>query len=80
MVRNWGVYLVAILSILFLVLTLAGLYVWWPLSGKWRHALSLAWPSSGPRRNFELHKIGSIYLAPVLIVLLVSGIYLDASR
>jgi len=78
MIRSWGVYLVAILSLFFLALTLTGLYVWLPLSGKWRQALTLAWPNSYPRWNYEIHKATGFYACLILMIVLTSGIYLDA--
>jgi uncharacterized iron-regulated membrane protein len=80
MIRGWGTALVGAMTFFFALLTLTGLYVWWPLSGKWRQALTMVWPVSGPRLSFELHKVSGFYLMPVLTAVLVTGIYLDLSE
>jgi uncharacterized iron-regulated membrane protein len=80
MIRRWGTVLVGSMTFLFLLMTFTGLYVWWPLSGKWRQALTMAWPASGTRLNFELHKAGGFYSLLVLAAVLITGIYLDLSE
>lgn len=78
MIPSWGTYLVGGMTFFFVLLTVTGVYVWWPLSGKWRQALQLrlTWRSP-PRLNFELHKTTGFYSVLVLTVVLITGIYLD---
>lgn len=65
-----GVFSVAIVFSL-----LTGLIVWWPLDGKWGRALTVK-PGAGPvRRNYDLHQTAGFYFLPVLLAVLVSGIY-----
>ena len=45
MIRRWGTVLVGSMTFLFLLMTFTGLCVWWPLSGKWRQALTMASPA-----------------------------------
>jgi uncharacterized iron-regulated membrane protein len=69
-------FIVGIPAIFLFVSVLLGLYLWWPRTGSWRHALLVKWGATPVRLTYDLHKTAGLYLAPVLIVLLFSGIYM----
>ncbi|MDD5036084.1 MAG: PepSY-associated TM helix domain-containing protein [Methylococcaceae bacterium] len=69
--------LVGIVCVLLIVSVLTGLIVWWPLTGKWRQALTLKRGASTERWVFDLHKTTGLYTALVLLALLESGIYMN---
>lgn len=69
-----GNFLVGILGVIFIISVLTGLILWWPLTGKWRQALTLKRRASVERFNYDLHKIIGFYSAIVLIAVLLSGV------
>jgi uncharacterized iron-regulated membrane protein len=72
-----GVTIVGILAVLFLISTLSGLILWWPLTGKWKRVLTIKPKASSERFNHDLHQTAGFYSLIVLLALLVSGIYFN---
>ncbi len=75
-----GYLVVGIMGALLIISTLTGLVVWWPLTGKWRQAMTIKFKASAERLNFDLHKTFGFYSAIVLIPVLFSGVYLDVPQ
>lgn len=71
-----GHYIVGAVSILTLVSILTGLYLWWPRAGALRKALLFRWSRYPLALNFEIHRVCGFYLAAVLFVIALAGIYL----
>lgn len=76
-----GETLVGIVGLLLLVSLATGLYLWWPLAwplrnGKLRRAITLKRGAGSARRNFDLHKMGGVYGALMLLVIAFSGVYM----
>lgn len=67
--------LVGIVATLAFVSVGFGVYLWWPKQGKWRRALSFKRGASSQRFVFDLHNLSGIYLLPVLVAILISGVY-----
>lgn len=72
-----GVTIVGILSVLFLVSTLTGLILWWPLTGNWKRVLTIKRRASNERFNHDLHQSAGFYSLIVLLALLISGMYFN---
>lgn len=72
-----GGILVGVIAVLCLVSALVGVGLWWPGSRRWRQALRFKRNPSAERFVFDLHSLSGIYLAPVLLSLLISGIYFN---
>lgn len=60
--------------LIFSVLT--RLIVWWPLTGRWRQALTIKRKAAIERLNFDLHKTSGFYTSLILVVVLFSGVYM----
>jgi len=69
-------YVVGIPAMFLLVSLTAGLYLWWPRNGNWRHALTIKAGATPFRLTYDVHKTTGLYLYIVLTVLLFSGIYM----
>lgn len=69
-----GGVLVGVVGLAGLFSLATGLIAWWPLTGRWRQALSFKRPASIERRVFDLHKWAGIALLPVLLAVLLSGV------
>ncbi|NOT12941.1 MAG: PepSY domain-containing protein [Methylococcaceae bacterium] len=72
-----GSWIVGVIGILAFISVLTGLIVWWPLTGKWRQALTIKRSASAERLNFDLHKTFGFYSALVLLAVLISGVYFN---
>nr|WP_305891385.1 PepSY-associated TM helix domain-containing protein [Methylomonas sp. SURF-1] len=56
---------------------MTGLILWWPLTGKFKQALTCKRHASPVRFNFDLHKTVGIYSTIVLLPVLFSGVYFN---
>lgn len=72
-----GTALVGVLAVLFIVSTLSGLILWWPLTGNWRRVLTIKSSASTERFNHDLHQSAGFYSLIVMLWLLISGVYLN---
>lgn len=73
-----GKILMGIIGGLLLIVSLTGLYLWWPASfNKVKTALTFKRRSSSERFIFDLHKINGFYSWIILLILLISGILLE---
>ncbi|WP_445368990.1 PepSY-associated TM helix domain-containing protein [Methylomonas sp. BW4-1] len=71
-----GGTIVGILGAFSIISVLTGLIVWWPLTGKFRQALTFKANAGPVRFNFDLHKTVGFYSGIVLLPVLFSGIYM----
>jgi uncharacterized iron-regulated membrane protein len=75
--KQVGGVLNGILAVLSIISLLTGLIVWWPLTGKFKQALTFKRNAGAVRFNFDLHKTIGFYSAIVLLPVLFSGIYFN---
>jgi len=75
-----GELIVSLIGVLSILSMLTGLIVWWPLTGKWRQALTIKLKASAERLTFDLHKTFGVYSAVVLLPVLFSGIYITEPK
>lgn len=66
-----------VLAVLSIISVLTGLILWWPLTGKFKQALTFKRKASSVRFNFDLHKTFGFYSAVVLLPVLFSGVYMN---
>jgi uncharacterized iron-regulated membrane protein len=72
-----GAIINGILTAFSIISVLTGLILWWPLTGKFRQALTFKRNASAVRFNFDLHKTIGFYSTVVLLPVLFSGIYFN---
>ncbi len=72
-----GKLLMGITALLTLVLTLSGIYLWWPKLSKLKQAFIIKRNASFTRFNFDLHKTIGIYTAIVMFAVALSGFYFN---
>ena len=77
LLEDSGLVVVGILGVLLIISVLTGLIVWWPLTGRFRQALSVKRNAGKVRLNFDLHKTSGFYSALVLLAVLLSGVYMN---
>lgn len=61
---------------LLIISVLTGLIIWWPLTGRWRQALTIKRKASVERLHYDLHKTAGFYTALIMVPVLFSGIYM----
>lgn len=71
-----GFQLVGLLAIVLLVSVVTGVYLWWPVAGRFRQALRMQRSQSRLRRLFDLHRISGIYLCAVLSLMALTAAFL----
>jgi len=70
---------VAIAALLLVVSVGTGIYLWWPSPGKWLAGFTLKRNASGERLIYDLHKLGGLYTAVVMLAVLISGVSMNLS-
>jgi len=73
----FGDTVVAMIGIILLLSVGSGLYLWWPNRGQWGQSLTVKWHGHVRRLNYDLHKTVGVTVSPVLMAVLLSGVYLD---
>lgn len=70
-----GKTVIGISGLALLIMTIAGIVLWWPKGtlGGWRKALAISYRGSWPRLNYSFHRATGFFVAPVLAVLGFSG-------
>ncbi|NHZ34210.1 PepSY-associated TM helix domain-containing protein [Massilia rubra] len=74
-----GKTVIGVTGVALLLLSLTGIVLWWPrmTAGAIKGALTVRHGGNWPRFNFQLHRAGGFFAAPVLLVLAVSGVYFN---
>lgn len=64
-----GRWIVTASTVIFVLLVMAGAYLWWKRPGTVRERLVLKWSSTGARFQYQLHAaIGAWFLIPLLLI------------
>lgn len=71
-----GRTIVGLTGLAWLIVTLSGIYLWWPKNGGFKNALIIKKNTNFIRFNFDLHRVVGIYTAIILIVVTFTGVYL----
>ena len=72
-----GKMIMGITALFSLILTITGIYLWWPKLSKIKQAFLIKKNASFTRFNFDLHKTVGIYTAVVLFAVALSGVYFN---
>jgi uncharacterized iron-regulated membrane protein len=72
-----GKLIMGITALLTVVLTITGIYLWWPKLSKIKQAFVIKRNASFTRFNFDLHKTVGIYTALVMFAVSLSGVYFN---
>jgi uncharacterized iron-regulated membrane protein len=77
LIGDTGKLVMGITALLTLVLTITGIYLWWPKFSKIKQAFTIKKNASFTRFNIDLHKTAGIYTAVILMVIAFSGVYFN---
>ncbi len=72
-----GKLIMGITALLTVVLTITGIYLWWPKLNKIKQAFVIKRNASFTRFNFDLHKTVGIYTALIMFAVSLSGVYFN---
>ncbi|MDQ1813247.1 PepSY-associated TM helix domain-containing protein [Massilia sp. CCM 9210] len=74
-----GKTVIGVTGVALLLLSITGIVLWWPrmTASAIKGALTVRHGGNWPRFNFQLHRAGGFFAAPVLLVLAVSGVYFN---
>ncbi|MFB9243629.1 PepSY domain-containing protein [Massilia antarctica] len=74
-----GKTVIGVTGVALLLLAMTGIVLWWPrmTAAAIKGALTVRHGGNWPRFNFQLHRAGGFFAAPVLLVLAVSGVYFN---
>ncbi len=78
--RATGRLITGVSNFAFLVLLITGLYIWIPRQWSWRVLRPSLWLTRGARgkaRDWNWHNVVGLWTAPVLLVLIVSGVVIS---
>ncbi|MCX4187976.1 PepSY-associated TM helix domain-containing protein [Methylophaga sp. OBS4] len=70
-----GETFLGIVALLWLLMTMAGIWLAWPKPGKWRKALSIKSSAGMPRLMFDLHRAGGLLFAVVFLIIIWTGLW-----
>ncbi|MEN9704810.1 MAG: hypothetical protein RLZZ393_689 [Pseudomonadota bacterium] len=71
-----GMKIVGIGGVMLLLSMGSGIVLWWPRNGRWRAALQARLRKGAARLTWDLHTRAGVYGAPVLLVLVATGVML----
>ncbi|MDO8825783.1 PepSY domain-containing protein [Methylophaga sp.] len=71
----FGKYLLGFTTVLWLLVTLIGVWLAWPKKSKWRKALSIKWTAGSSRLMFDLHRASGLIFSALFVVILWTGLW-----
>ncbi len=76
LLEETGETIVGVVACVLFISVGSGMYLWWPARGNLRRAFTFTSGSSVIRRHHDLHKLGGMSGALVLLILSITGFYL----
>jgi uncharacterized iron-regulated membrane protein len=77
---DFGKWLMGIAALLWLIDHFGAVYLSFPNPKSWRKSFQFRWRAGGHKLNFDLHRSGSLWTLPVLMVLALSSVYLNLNE
>ncbi|RMW98674.1 PepSY domain-containing protein [Allofranklinella schreckenbergeri] len=74
---EWGVWLMGGVALLWALDCLWALALAFPSRKAWRKSFAFRWGAGGHKLTFDLHRSGSVWLWPLLLVLAITGVGLN---
>lgn len=70
-----GELILGFIALLWLAMTLVGVWLAWPKKGKWRKALTVKTSAGTSRMMFDLHRAGGLLVSCFFIIILWTGLW-----
>lgn len=71
-----GRNIIGIAGILWLIITITGLYLWWPKNRKFKTALTIKKDANPIKFNVDLHRVIGVYSLVIVFVVTFTGVYI----
>lgn len=72
-----GVWFMGIVAAVWALDNLVALWISFPSASSWRKSFALRWRQGGPKRVFDLHRSGGVWLWPLLLLLAVTALSMN---
>lgn len=72
---SFGKYLLGIVTVLWLVITLIGIWLAWPKKNKWKKALSIKYTAGSSRLMFDFHRSFGLIFSVLFLLILWTGLW-----
>jgi uncharacterized iron-regulated membrane protein len=77
---DFGKWLIGIAALLWLLDHFGAVYLSFPSPKAWKKSFAFRWSAGGHKLNFDMHRSGSMWILPVLVVLALSSVYLNLNE
>ena len=74
---EWGMWLMGIIGIVWVLDCFIALWLSFPKLSSWRKSLAFRWTGGGHRLNFDLHRSGGVWVWLLLLVLAVTSVSMN---
>ena len=74
---EWGVWLMGVIAIAWVLDTLAALAISFPKPSQWKRSFSFRWSAGGRRLVFDLHRSGGVWLFLLVLMLAVTSVSMN---
>jgi uncharacterized iron-regulated membrane protein len=74
---EWGIWLMGLIGIAWVVDTLIALWISFPNWRQWRRSLAFRWSAGGHRLVFDLHRSGGVWLFALVLMLAVTSVAMN---
>lgn len=77
---EWGIWLMGLLAIAWVIDTLVALWISFPGLAQWRRSFALRWSAGGHRLVFDVHRSGGVWLFLLVLMLAVTSVSMNLQR
>ena len=74
---EWGVWLMGLIAVAWVLDTLIALWISFPQPSQWRRSFTFRWSAGGHRRVFDLHRSGGVWLFALVLMLAVTSVAMN---
>lgn len=74
---EWGVWLMGLIALAWVLDTLIALWISFPHLPQWRRSFAFRWSAGGHRRLFDLHRSGGVWLFALVLMLAVTSVAMN---
>ncbi|HJV71655.1 PepSY-associated TM helix domain-containing protein, partial [Ideonella sp.] len=77
---EWGVWLMGLVAIAWVLDTLIALWISFPSRAQWKRSFAFRWSAGGHRLVFDLHRSGGVWLFVLVLMVAVTSVSMNLNR
>jgi uncharacterized iron-regulated membrane protein len=77
---EWGVMLMGVIAIAWVFDTLIAMWISFPKLSQWKRSFAFRWSAGGPRRVFDLHRSGGVWLFALVLMIAVTSVAMNLNN